>query len=100
MFGNGPWVVAAAAVQGFSAAAILILGLALPPLLSPPDDVHRVSAAMFTISYGCAVVVPVISGFLWDSSGVAALAFAPIALCGVVLVILAPAITHVRPAEI
>src|SRR5665213_1977492 len=99
VFGTGAWVVAAAVLQGFSAAAILILGLALPPLLSPPDDVHRVSAAMFTISYSCAVIVPVISGFLWDLTGIAALAFAPIALCGVVLVILAPAITHVRPAE-
>ena len=36
--------------------------LALPPRLSPPDDVHRISAAMFTISYTCAVVTPVISG--------------------------------------
>lgn len=98
VFDKGAWIVAAAALQGFSAAAILILGLALPPLLSPPDDVHRVSAAMFTISYSCAVIVPVISGFLWDSTGIGALAFAPIALCGVVLIILAPAITQVRPA--
>jgi CP family cyanate transporter-like MFS transporter len=97
VFGTGAWIVAAAVLQGFSAAAILILGLALPPLLSPPDDVHRVSAAMFTISYSCAVIVPVISGALWDLSGVAAFAFLPIALCGVVLIILAPAITHVKP---
>ena len=48
--------------SGFSAAAILILMLALPPLLAPPDDVHRVSAAMFTISYTCAVITPVFSG--------------------------------------
>jgi CP family cyanate transporter-like MFS transporter len=96
VFGAGAWIVAAAALQGFAAAAILILVLALPPLLSPPDDVHRVTAAMFTISYSCAVIVPVISGVLWDFSGVASLAFAPIALCGILLVILAPAINHVR----
>jgi CP family cyanate transporter-like MFS transporter len=96
VFGTGAWVVASATLQGFAAAAILILVLALPPLLSPPDDVHRVTAAMFTISYSCAVIVPVISGILWDLSGVAALAFLPIALCGIVLVILAPAINHVR----
>ena len=95
VFGTGAWVVAAATLQGFAAAAILILVLALPPLLSPPDDVHRVTAAMFTISYSCAVIVPVISGLAWDLSGVSALAFAPIALCGIVLVILAPAINHV-----
>jgi CP family cyanate transporter-like MFS transporter len=99
VFGSGAWIVAAAALQGFSAAAILILVLALPPLLSPPDDVHRVSAAMFTISYGCAMIVPVISGLVWDLSGIASLAFAPIALCGILLMILAPAINHVRPAS-
>ena len=95
VFGTGAWVVAAATLQGFSAAAILILVLALPPLLSPPDDVHRVTAAMFTISYSCAVVVPVISGLAWDLTGIASTAFLPIALCGIVLVIVAPAINHV-----
>jgi CP family cyanate transporter-like MFS transporter len=97
VIGSGAWIVAAATLQGFAAAAVLILVLALPPLLSPPDDVHRVTAAMFTISYSCAVFVPVISGLLWDISGVASLAFVPIALCGVLLVVLAPAINHVRP---
>ena len=62
----GPGIVACAAVLGFFAAAILILMLALPPLLAPPDDVHRVSAAMFTISYSCAVITPVFSGLAWD----------------------------------
>lgn len=95
VFGSGPWIVTAATLQGFAAAAILILVLALPPLLSPPDDVHRVTAAMFTISYSCAVVVPVISGVAWDASGIASSAFAPIGLCGILLVILAPAINHV-----
>lgn len=95
VFGTGAWVVASATLQGFAAAGILILVLALPPLLSPPDDVHRVTAAMFTISYSCAVIVPVISGMAWDLSGVASFAFLPIALCGILLVILAPAINHV-----
>jgi len=98
VFGSGAWVVAAATVQGFANAVILILILALPPLLSASDDVHRVTAAMFTISYSCAVIVPVISGLAWDISGTASLAFAPIAICGIILVILAPAINHVRPA--
>jgi CP family cyanate transporter-like MFS transporter len=99
VFGSGAWIVAAATLQGFAAAAILILILALPPLLSAPDDVHRVTAAMFTISYSCAVIVPVISGMVWDLSGIARMAFAPIAICGIILVVLAPAINHVRPAS-
>jgi CP family cyanate transporter-like MFS transporter len=99
VFGTGIWIVVAATLQGFAAAAILILILALPPLLSAPDDVHRVTAAMFTISYSCAVIVPVISGMVWDLSGIASLAFAPIAICGIILVVLAPAINHVRQAR-
>jgi CP family cyanate transporter-like MFS transporter len=95
VFGTGAWVAAAAMLQGFAASAILILALALPPLLSRPDDVHRVTAAMFTISYTCAVIVPVISGLAWDLTGIAKTAFLPIALCGILLVILAPAINHV-----
>jgi MFS transporter, CP family, cyanate transporter len=96
VFGSGIWIVVATSLQGFFAAAILVLVLALPPLLAPPDDVHRVTAAMFTISYSCAVIVPVISGLIWDMSGKPALAFLPIALCGIVLAVLAPAINHVR----
>jgi len=95
VFGSGIWVVVAATLQGFAAAAILVLVLALPPLLSPPDDVHRVTAAMFTISYTCAVIVPVISGVTWDLSGIPAMAFLPIALCGFLLAVLAPAINHI-----
>ncbi|MGB6351259.1 MAG: MFS transporter [Pseudolabrys sp.] len=98
VFSSGVWIVAAATLQGFAAAAILVLVLALPPLLSPPDDVHRVTAAMFTISYSCAVIVPVISGLAWDLSGIAGLAFLPITLCGILLVVLAPAINHVPRA--
>jgi CP family cyanate transporter-like MFS transporter len=96
VFGSGPIVVISATLIGFFAAAILVLVLALPPLLAPPDDVHRVTAAMFTISYSCAVIVPIISGLSWDATGNGAFAFAPIALCGVVLAVLAPAINHVR----
>jgi MFS transporter, CP family, cyanate transporter len=99
VFGSGIWVVVATSLQGFFAAGILVLVLALPPLLAPPDDVHRVTAAMFTISYSCAVIVPVISGSMWDMSGKPALAFLPLALCGIILALLAPAINHVRRAS-
>ena len=95
VFGTGVWIVAAAGLQGFADAGILVLVLALPPLLSPPDDVHRVTAAMFTISYSCAVVVPIVSGALWDASGIASMAFLPMGLCGILLVILAPAVNHI-----
>ena len=92
VFSSGWWVVLATSLIGFAAAGVLILGFALPALLAAPDDVHRLSAAMFTVSYTGAVVVPVISGALWDQTGVPATAFAPIALCGIVLMALAPSV--------
>ncbi len=95
VFGSGPWVVTAAVIDGFAAAPTLILILALPPLISPPQDLHRVTAAMFTISYTCAVIVPILSGLIWDWSGKAALAFLPIGTCGVLLTALASSIRHV-----
>src|SRR5688572_31031176 len=39
------------------------------------EDVHRFTAGVFTISYACAVVVPVVSGGLWDLTGSPAMAF-------------------------
>jgi CP family cyanate transporter-like MFS transporter len=47
---------------------------------------------MFTVSYTCAVIVPVLSGLSWDASGVPALAFIPIGLCNFVLIGLASTI--------
>ena len=94
----GPGIVVCAAILGFFAAAILILMLALPPLLAPPDDVHRLSAAMFTISYSCAVITPILSGIAWDLTGAGWSAFVPLGLCAVVLMALAPTIRIDRRA--
>jgi MFS transporter, CP family, cyanate transporter len=90
IFGNGAVIVVSAALIGFAAAAILILVLALPPLLSKPEDVPRMAAGMFTISYSCAVVVPIVSGLSWDATDVPAVAFIPIALGAVLIIVLAP----------
>ena len=81
---TGMWVVFWAGVLGFADAIAFVLILALPPLLSAPDDAHRTAAGMFTISYSCAVAVPIIGGLAWDASGIAAVAFLPIGLCAVV----------------
>jgi MFS transporter, CP family, cyanate transporter len=72
-----------AALLGFSASAGLIMGLTLPPLLCRPADVARTSAGMFTVSYGGAVVIAVISGAAWDASGIPALAFVPMGACAI-----------------
>jgi MFS transporter, CP family, cyanate transporter len=90
ILGNGPVILASTGLIGISAASLLILVLALPPLLSREEDVPRMAAGIFTISYSCAVIVPILSGITWDLTGVPAAAFVPMAL-GILLIIgLAP----------
>jgi CP family cyanate transporter-like MFS transporter len=89
VLGSGTVMVAATFLLGFSLSVVLILMLALPPLISAPQDLHRLSAAMFTISYSCAVVVPIISGLAWDLTGTAAAAFVPMAAAAVATLALA-----------
>ena len=84
----GDWPVVCAALIGFSTAFVLVLSLALPPLLADPDEVHRLSAALFTISYALAFVGPIVGGALWDNSGVAQLAFVPATLAAMAVVVL------------
>jgi CP family cyanate transporter-like MFS transporter len=88
MFGDGLWVVGGAALVGFSLAITFVVTLALPPLLSPPGDVHRMSAGMFTVSFTCAVIVPIICGALWDFTGLPWVAFLPLIGCPVLLTVL------------
>lgn len=88
----GRAIIGWAGLLGFANAAMLILMLALPSLLAAPEDVHRVSAAMFTISYPMAVALPILAGLLWDWSGIAAAAFAPAALCAIGILVLAPTV--------
>jgi len=89
LVGHGWVIVAAAAALGFSGAVSLTLILALPPLLAAPEDVSRTTAAVFTISYSCAVIVPIVSGRIWDASGIPASAFVPIAVSNFLLIGLA-----------
>ncbi len=92
LVGSGWVIVTAAGVLGFAAAAVLVLLLALPPLLSAPGDIHRMTAGIFTISYSCAVIVPIVSGLSWDATAIPAVAFIPVALCNFLLIALAPTI--------
>ena len=83
-------IIAGAGLIGLALTLTFVLILALPPVLSAPGDVHRLAAGMFTISYSTAVVVPTISGLLWDLTGMPGIAFAPMALCAVMIAALAP----------
>jgi MFS transporter, CP family, cyanate transporter len=95
---QGTAIVWWAALVGGANAMALILMLALPALLGAAQDVHRISAAMFTISYPCAVVLPILGGFAWDVTGIAALAFAPAALGALAILALSPGLKLGRTA--
>ena len=73
----GAGVVAWAFLLGFATALAFVVVLSLPPRLAPPGGVARMSAAIFTIQYLTAFVIPLIAGALWDLTGQAAFAFAP-----------------------
>ena len=88
-----------AAVAGFAAGAAFALGLTLPPLLSKPEEVARVAAAMFTVAYGSTVVVALLCGALWDLSATARAAFLPIAIATMLPIALIPTIRFERNAR-
>ncbi len=90
-------ILIAAAVIGFTTAMTLTATLALPPLLSAPEDLPRTAAGMFTISYACAIIIPTVSGALWDATAKPWTAFVPLCLCAVALTVLGVVLTRHRP---
>jgi len=94
---RGAGIVVGSGVIGFCSAFVLTLTLALPPMLVAPQDVPRVSAAMFAIGYLCAIVTPVLGGWLWDATGIAWAAFVPAGLFGPLMVAMAWGLRLERP---
>ena len=93
------WTVVFAGLLGFLGAFVMTLGFALPALLTAPPDVARLSAAMFTISYGEALVVSVLSGAAWDLAGSPRFAFLPIAISALPLLFMPAVIRFHRPRD-
>jgi MFS transporter, CP family, cyanate transporter len=91
---SGGWIVFWSALVGFTNAVTLILALALPSILSAPDDVHRTTAGMFTISYSCAMAMSVLGGWLWDLTHLPVAGFMPVAVCALVIVALSSTVKH------
>jgi CP family cyanate transporter-like MFS transporter len=91
---SGIGIVIFAGMLGFTDALTLILALALPSVLSAPNDVHRTSAGMFTISYSCAMLMSIVGGALWDMTRMPVASFAPVAVCGIMIVALASTVKH------
>ena len=59
------------------------------------------AAGIFTISYSCAVIVPVLSGIAWDLTAIPTVAFVPVGTAALLMAVLAPALgigVHRAPA--
>lgn len=90
----------AAGLVGFTTAMTFAPALALPAVLSAPNDVARTSAGMFTVSYTCGIIIPTISGALWDLTGRPWTAFLPMCLCAVTLTVLGTVVTRLpKPTD-
>ena len=77
-----------AALLGGSAALVFTLGIALPPLLAQPHEVARLSGIVLSLTYGVAFVGPLLGGALWDLFHLPPLAFLPVALASILLIVL------------
>ena len=77
-----------AALLGGSSALVFTLGIALPPLLASPHEVGRLTGITLSLTYGVAFVGPFIGGALWDLFNLPALAFVPVAVACVMLIVL------------
>jgi MFS transporter, CP family, cyanate transporter len=93
----GAWTLVATATLGFASGISLVLGLALPPLLSKSGEVGRVSAGMFVVSYAFAMVVSVICGLANDLTADARSALVLIAISVLPLLLLPPTIRFHGP---
>jgi CP family cyanate transporter-like MFS transporter len=91
-------IMVCAALVGVTTAITLVATLALPPLLAAPADLPRTAAGMFTVSYTCAIVIPTVSGALWDASGRPWTAFVPLCVCAMAMTAFGAAVVRRRPA--
>lgn len=89
------WVVAPytwqplwAALLGASGVSTLVLGIGLPPLFATRENVGRLAGGALTVSYSLGFVGPLMGGWLWDLSGHATLAFLPVGIAGLGLILL------------
>ena len=80
-----PWW---AALLGGSSALVFTLGIALPPLLASHDEVARLTGITLSLNYCVTFVGPLIGGQLWDLFRIPALAFLPVILASISLIVL------------
>ncbi|HYT81359.1 MAG TPA: hypothetical protein VEQ37_19335, partial [Actinomycetota bacterium] len=85
-------------VIGFATSLALILTLALPALLATnPEDVHRLTAALFTITYSFSFAWAIAGSALWDAYRLPSASFLTLAAGGALMALLSST-TDIRSA--
>ena len=92
-------LVLGAAMIGFAGGFMLVSALALPPMLASREHVHRLSAGMLAIGYTTSFVVPLIGGRAWDLTHNPAMAFIPVAIAAIVVLVMALTLPSVGRRE-
>lgn len=77
-----------AALLGGSSALVFTLGVALPPLLAGPQEVGYLTGITISLTYAVAFLGPFVGGALWDIFHLPALAFTPVAIASLTLILL------------
>ncbi|WP_052888747.1 CynX/NimT family MFS transporter [Thermogemmatispora carboxidivorans] len=86
-----------AALIGAGSALVFTLGVALPALLASPGEVARLTGMTLSLTYAVAFIGPLIGGALWDHFGLPALAFLPVLIACLLLVILGALLPERHP---
>ena len=60
----------------------------MPPLLASAQEVGRLTGITLSLTYGVAFVGPFIGGVLWDLFNLPALAFVPVVIASIMLIVL------------
>ena len=77
-----------AALLGGSSAFVFTLGIALPAMLALPHEVARLTGITISLTYAVAFVGPFVGGQLWDFTSIPAMAFLPVGIASVLLILL------------
>lgn len=85
---HGAVLVTCCAVLGMCCGSTITLGLALPALLAPAEDVHRLAGAMLAVGYLFATIVPIVGGIAWDMTGHASAPFIPVIVSGLLVALI------------
>ena len=86
-------------IVGAATSFTMVMVLALPPMVASQRDVHSMTAALLTLSYGFTFAGNFLSGILWDATHAPLSAFAPCFIGALILLFSGMGMRNVTAAE-